>query len=286
MLEDNQKIIERYKNYLKRRNLNELTIKNYICDLKSFCLYNDKYLYDITKEDIKNYIQDKKSKNVSEKRINFSICVLSKFYSHLTKNNYIEYNPMEEIERFKIKKKEKSQGLTTGQIYKIRKQIKEYNDLQLEVFFNLLICSGCKKNYIDKINWRFIKWKDKYIEVIINDNERAILYLDDYTIDLLDKLRKERHKKHIKQKWVFITRHNGHWNSVTDGTITYWLNKIVKVSDVDKLTFGIIKQTTLNYWKLGRRFSDERINKMLLHQKFDNEFRSIVLDEIKNIKNF
>lgn len=283
---DNQKIIDRYKNYLKKRNLNEQTIKNYICDLNSLHLFTDKYLYDITKEDVESYIQDKKSKNISEKRINFSICVLSKFYTYLLKNKYIEYNPMQDIKRFKIKEKKKSEGLTTGQIYKIRKQIKEYDDLQLEVFFSLLICSGCKKNYIDKINWRFIKWKEKYIEVVVNEEERAILYLDDYTLGLLDKLRKERHKKHIKQKWVFITRHNGHWNSATSGTITYWLNKIAKISELDKLTFGIIKQTTLNYWKLGRRFSDERINKMLSHQKFDNEFRSIVLDEMKNIKNF
>lgn len=282
---DNQKIIDRYKNYLKKRNLNEQTIKNYICDLNSLHLFTDKHLYDVTKEDVENYIQDKKSKNISEKRINFSICVLSKFYMYLLKNKYIEYNPMQDIKRFKIKEKKKSEGLTTGQIYKIRKQIKEYDDLQLEVFFSLLICSGCKKNYIDKINWRFIKWKEKYIEVIINEEERAVLYLDDYTLGLLDKLRKERHKKHIKQKWVFITRHNGHWNSATSGTITYWLNKIAKVSDVDKLTFGIIKQSSLNYWKV-RNFSEERIRKMLSHHKFNNEFRSIVLDEIKNIKNF
>lgn len=284
-MDDNQKIINRYELYLKRKDLNEITIKNYMYDIKSLDTFLEKHFYDVTKEDMENYIQDKKNKNISGNRINFSICVLSKFYKYLTRNKYIENNPMEEIERCKVKKKDSPIGLTTYQIYQARNKIKEYNDLQLEVFFSLMICSGCKKNYIDKINWRFIKWKEKYIEVIINEKERAILYLDDYTLDLLDKLRKERHKKHIKQKWVFITRHNGHWNSVANGTITYWLNKIAKISELDKLTFGILKQSTLHYWKVGRRFSNEKVKIMLSHQKFDNEFRSIILEEIKNINN-
>ena len=285
-MEENQMIINRYEKCLKRKDLNELTIKNYIFDLKAFSLFVEKHFYDVTKEDVNRYIQDKKDKNIGGNRINFSICVLTMFYKYLVKNLYIKDNPTEDLKRVKVKRKEKEEGLTHNKVHQIRAKLREQDDLQLEVFFSLLVCSGCKKNYIDKINWRFIKWKEKYIEVIINDNERAILYLDDYTLDLLERLRKERHKKHIKQKWVFITRHNGHWNSATSRTITYWLNRIAKISEIERLTFNTTKQTAIRYWKVARRFSDKRIEKMLSHQGFNIEFRSIVLDEMKNIKNF
>lgn len=284
-MEDNQMIINRYEKYLKyNKRLNETTIKNYLCDLKAFDVYLEKHFYETKKEDIENYIKDKQMKGIGSSRINFSICVLSSFYKYLLRNHHINANPIEDVKRPSVKKKEKEEGLSHNKIYQIRKQLKEHGNLQLEVFFSLLVCSGCRKNYIDKINWRFIKWKEKYIEVIINDTERAILYLDDYTLDLLAQLRKERHKKHIKQKWVFITRHNGHWNSVTSRTITYWINRVANICELDKLNFNITKQTAIRYWKI-RRFSDEKIEKILSHQKFEIEFRSIILDEIKNLNN-
>ena len=272
----NQELIDRYENYLKNyKRSNEKTIRNYIYDLKAFDKFIDKEFTDVSEEDINVYIQDKKAKKISPSRINFSIATLSSFYKYLKKIKITKDNPVENIPRLKIKRKKEIEYLSTYQIYETRRRLAEYGDKQLEVFFGILVASAPKKYMISKLEWRKIKWKQNYIEVIINEKERGILYLDDYTMNKLTELRKERKDKHIKKKWIFITRHKGNWKEVGDSTITYWLNKIATIAEVDRLTISSMKATMLHYLKNGRRFSDEKINKILNINRFDNEFRSI-----------
>ena len=280
----NQELIDRYENYLKNyKRSNEKTIRNYIYDLKAFDKFIDKEFTDVSEEDIDIYIQNKKEKKISPSRINFSIATLSSFYKYLKKIKITKDNPVENISRLKIKRKKEIEYLSTYQIYETRRRLAEYGDKQLEVFFGILVASAPKKYMINKLEWRKIKWKQNYIEVVINEKERGILYLDNYTMERLAELRKERKDKHIKKKWIFITRYKGNWKDIGDSTITYWLNKIAKIAEVDRLTISNMKATMLHYLKNGRRFSDEKINKILNINRFDNEFRSIYLQDLEEI---
>ena len=280
----NQELINRYENYLKNyKRSNEKTIRNYIYDLKAFDKFIDKEFTDVSEEDIDTYIQNKKDKKISPSRINFSIATLSSFYKYLKKIKITKDNPVENIPRLKIKRKKEIEYLSTYQIYETRRKLAEYGDKQLEVFFGILVASAPKKYMISKLEWRKINWKQNYIEVVINEKERGILYLDNYTMERLTELRKERKDKHIKKKWIFITRYKGNWKDIGDSTITYWLNKIAKIAEVDRLTIGNMKTTMLHYSKNGRRFSDEKINKILNINRFDNEFSSIYLQDLEEI---
>ena len=280
----NQELINRYENYLKNyKRSNEKTIRNYIYDLKAFDKFIDKEFTDVSEEDIDTYIQNRKDKKISPSRINFSIATLSSFYKYLKKIKITKDNPVENISRLKIKRKKEIEYLSTYQIYETRRRLAEYGDKQLEVFFGILVASAPKKYMISKLEWRKIKWKQNYIEVVINEKERGILYLDNYTMEKLTELRKERKDKHIKKKWIFITRYKGNWKDIGDSTITYWLNKIAKIAEVDRLTISNMKATMLHYLKNGRRFSDEKVNKILNMSCFDNEFRSIYLQDLEEI---
>ncbi len=280
----NQELINRYENYLKNyKRSNEKTIRNYIYDLKAFDKFIDKEFTDVSEEDVNVYIQDKKDKKISPSRINFSIATLSSFYKYLKKIKITKDNPVENIPRLKIKRKKEIEYLSTYQIYETRRKLAEYGDKQLEVFFGILVASAPKKYMISKLEWRKVNWKQNYIEVIINEKERGILYLDNYTMEKLAELRKERKDKHIKRKSVFLTRYKNNWKSVGDSTISYWLNKIAKIAEVDRLTISNMKTTMLHYSKNGRRFSDEKINKILNMSCFDNEFRSIYLQDLEEI---
>ncbi len=280
----NQELINRYENYLKNyKRSNEKTIRNYIYDLKAFNKFIDKEFTDVSEEDIDTYIQNKKDKKISPSRINFSIATLSSFYKYLKKIKITKDNPVENIPRLKIKRKKEIEYLSTYQIYETRRKLAEYGDKQLEVFFGILVASAPKKYMISKLEWRKVNWKQNYIEVIINEKERGILYLDNYTMEKLAELRKERKDKHIKRKSVFLTRYKNNWKSVGDSTISYWLNKIAKIAEVDRLTISNMKTTMLHYSKNGRRFSDEKINKILNMSCFDNEFRSIYLQDLEEI---
>ena len=118
------------------------------------------------------------------------------------------------------------------------------------------------------------------IEILKKHNMIAYkLYKNYLTSDKFDSTK----DKHIKKKWVFITRYKGNWKDIGDSTITYWLNKIAKIAEVDRLTISSMKATMLHYLKNGRRFSDEKINKILNINRFDNEFRSIYLQDLEEI---
>ena len=277
---NNEELIQRYQIYLTNyRKMNDVTIRNYIYDMKAFNTFlNGKSFTDVTEEDIKIYIQDKKNKRKSANRINFSISTLSSFYKYLVRNNFMKIDPMENIKVLRVKKKN-VEGLSNIQVSKMREALRKNGDIQLEVFFSILISGMPKKYTINNILWRKINWKKGYIEVELNKEERSIIYLDKYSIDALTRLRKERKDKNIKQKWVFITRNEGHWNSVSDSTIFYWINKIKDICGLEELNFNILKKTTLIYWN-KRKFSQEKIEALISYRTFPTEIRSLVLNEI------
>lgn len=279
----NEELIQRFEACIKRKYTNEDTVRNYIYDIKTFNTFlKEIHFFDATKEDVEEYIRIKLRKQNSYARINFSISVLKSFYDYLKRNKYTKNDPTN-IPRPKVKKKE-TKGLSASQIYELRKKLKEIDDLQLEVFFGIMISAMPKKYCIKNILWRKVNWEKKYIEVETDNNKRHILYLDNYTMGNLKKLRNERKDKKIKQKWVFITRHDGHWNDVSDETLTYWLNKIKKVMELEKLDFNIMRKSSLNYWKTIRKFSDEKIDLIIKHKNgYDIEFRNILLKETEQV---
>ena len=277
-----KELIERYGKYLKRKKSDDKTIRNYMYDLQAFSSYMNKPFEDITEEDINIFIQEKKNKGIKPSRINFNISVLISFYKYLNRNNIIKNNPMQNISRLKIQKKE-DVILSIGKIREIRKKLEEEENAQLEAFFAILCCNCPNKSIISKIEWRRINWKKKYIEVVVEDNIRSIIYLDNYALRMLEKLRKERHKKGLKRKHVFITKYKG-WDTVKDATITYWMTKISELGGLDKLTFGIMKNTCKDYLKKVIRLNDEQIAKIFSWRNFELEFKHLILDEIENLK--
>lgn len=279
----NEELIQRFEDCIKRKYANENTVRNYIYDLKAFNVFlEDKHFYDVEEEIVKEYIREKLIRNISYSRINFSITVLKSFYDYLKRNKYTKNNPTN-IPRPKIKRKE-VEGLKISKINELRKRLKEENNLQLEVFFSIMVSAMPKKYCIKNILWRKINWEKGYIEVETDNDRRHILYLDDYTLERLKKLRNQRKDKKIKQKWVFITRHNGRWNEVSDETITYWLNKIKKILELEKLDFNIMRESSFNYWRKSRKFSEEKINMILKHRNgYNIEFRNTLLEETEQV---
>lgn len=280
---ETKELIDKFEKNLRRKKANDKTIRNYIYDLQAFNSYMNKSLEEITEEDINNFIQEKKDRGIKPNRINFSISVLISFYKYLNRNYFVKNNPMKNISRLKVPKKEET-ILPIDKIKEIRKKLEEKGNTQLCTFFAILCCSCPNKGNIAKIEWRRVNWKKKYIEVVVDDNTRSIIYLDNYAIKQLEKLRKERHDKGLKRKHIFITKYKG-WSPVTDNTVTNWLDKIAEIGNVDKLTFGIMRNTCKEYLKKVNKLNDEQINRILSWKSFETEFKYLILDEIENLKN-
>lgn len=281
----NEQIISIYEKYLRtRRKMNETTIVNYIYDLKAFSAFINKGLFEATEEDVKEWLTDKKKKGNGVNRINFSISTLSSFYKYAKRTNRIKHNPMENIKREIVVKNEDEFRLTINQMFKIRKELEKMEDTQLMVYYGLLVCSCPMKQVIGKLKWRDINFRKKYILVKIDDERSSLLYLDDYTIEKLQLLRKERKKEGLKRGKIFITKYNG-LNELSDDTQSYWLNKIKKIIGVEKLTFNIMKRSNYAYLKSSRKFSEEKIELIRKHRSFPSDMRDIILEEADKILN-
>ena len=281
----NEQIIQKYEKYSKtKRKMNETTIVNYIYDLKAFSAFVDKNLFEVTEEDVKKWLLDKKKKGNGANRINFSISTLSSFYKYAKRNNHIKHNPMLNIKREVVVKNEDEFRLTIRQIYEIRKRLEEIGDTQLMVYYGLLVSAFPMKQVIGKLKWRDINWKKKFILVKIDDERSSILYLDDYTIEKLQLLKKERKKEGLKRGQIFITRYNG-LNELTNDTQSYWLNKIKKIIGIEKLTFGIMKRTNYGYLKSSRKFSEKKIELIRKHRSFPSDLKEEILKEVDEILN-
>lgn len=191
---------------------------------------------------------------------------------------------MENIKREIVVKNEDEFRLTIKQIFEIRRRLEEIGDTQLMVYYGLLVSAFPMKQVIDGLKWRDINWKRKYMLVKIDNERSSILYLDDYTIEKLQLLRKERKKEGLKRGSIFLTRYNG-LNELSDGTLSYWLNKIRKIAGIEKLTFGIIKKANYTYLKSGRRFSEEKIKLISTHRAFPSDLKDTILKEADKILN-
>lgn len=280
----NEQMIERYEKYLKqKKKLNEKTIRNYIYDLKTYNNFlNDVRFFDTTEKNIKEYIQNKINKNNSDNRIMFSMSTLSSFYKYLVRSRYMANNPMINLSRPKSKKTEMIY-LNRTELSKVKKKLREHGNIQLEAFWAIMNCLP-KKYMIAKIEWRKINWKKKYIEVEINEKERCILYIDDYCVEKLSALRKLRKDKGIKKKYVFLTRHNKSYTPVSDDGISSWLRKIKNIAQLENLSFAIMKNSSIRHLKTTRRFSEEKVDKMIEHgKKWSIEFRQSILEEVEKV---
>jgi hypothetical protein len=191
---------------------------------------------------------------------------------------------MLDIKREIVEKNEDEFRLTIKQIFDIRRELEKIGDTQLVVYYGLLVCAFPMKQVIGGLKWRDINWKRKYMLVKIDNERSSVLYLDDYTIEKLQLLRKERKKEGLKRGQIFITRYNG-LNELTDDTQSYWLNKIKKIAGIKKLTFGTIKKANYTYLKSSRRFSEEKIELIRTHRVFPSDLKEEILKEVDEVLN-
>lgn len=279
----NTKTIERYERCLRvNRKMSETSVKNYVSDIKAFSEFVNKDLFEVTEEDVNNYLDNKRKQGVGASRYNFSLSVLCNFYQY-AKGTYMKYNPTKNVKRMRVKKKEEAIGLNKKQIKETREKLAELGDIQLEVYFSLLICSGVPKYLISEVKWANMYWTKKYFTVNTTNGNTCVFYLDDYTIEKLHELKKYRKDKGIKRGQVFIVKNKG-LHSASLETQSYWLKKIRDLMGYERLTFNEMKKSHLNYLSQQRKFTEEEIKIINEHKSFPSELRQVIMDELDELK--
>ena len=132
---------------------------------------------------------------------------------------------------------------------KIRRELRTQDNLQLECYINLLMSSMISPKYIPLIKWNNIRFEENCIELNKDDEGLFIvIFFDDYTKELLKKLKYLRWKKRTKCNYVFITRYEKKHKPVTTISLNRWVRDLGKILDIEGLTNQCIKRSAMNLY--------------------------------------
>ena len=246
--EENKELLRLYLNYSARKGLKKRTRENYEYELINFIKYlNNKYLLDVSERDVKEYLDEQKRMGNSVSRVRFKISTLNSFYTYCVNSRRIERNFMDNINRPSVKRE--GVILEKKDLEKIRKELKKQDDLQLECYINLLMSSMINPKYIPLIKWNNIRFEENCIELNKDDEGLfVVIFFDDYTKELLKKLKYLRWKKRTKCNYIFITRYKKQHKPVTTVTLNRWVRELGKTLNIEGLTNQCIKRSAMNLY--------------------------------------
>ena len=122
---------------------------------------------------------------------------------------------------------EKKVFLTKEQVQQARKWLKDNNDIQLEVYFELSLATMARATAISSIKWEQIDFDNMVIvDVLEKEGYIVNLFFDENVRDLLLKLKQMRENNGIENKYLFITKYGGQYNNVNSTTLDSWAKKI------------------------------------------------------------
>ena len=248
---ENHMHIRRYFNF-KNMSLSDDTKKAYQADFNQFLVFvNERYNEgDIDEEDIVKLINSDNGVNDivdviehfmsfcanelnnKERRMQRRMSSLSSFFLFLMQRRQISTNPMDYLQRIRVKVGEKPQVkkifLTEAQIKKIRRELKKEEDLQLECFFELALSTMARVKALTSIKVDQINYKTSRIEEVLEKEGYIVnLFPSERSFKAIDKWLDYRRKAGIDSEYLFISRYNKEWNNVAKNTIqSVWMKKI------------------------------------------------------------
>lgn len=164
------------------------TIDSYKRDLDKYYVFQtnkNKKLENITKDDIKLYIQEVKDKNMSDKSIARNISSIRTFYKFLLTEKIIVKNPIELIDLPKLKKtlpsilsKEEVEMLLD---IKITDSYSSRNKAMLE----LMYASGLRVSELINLTVNDIDLEESIVRVFGKGSKERIVPIGDYALDSL-----------------------------------------------------------------------------------------------------
>lgn len=284
----NIRLIEKYFNY-KSLNLSDTTRNSYQSDFNQFLVfimekYRNEYILDMIADDpeeVVDLVEDWISHCIkefgnNERRIQRRMSSISSLFIYLKKRyrDKVKENPLDYLDRPKVSSGEKPQVkqtyLTKKQVQKIRKELANMGDIQLELFFEFGISTLARANAISNVKIEQIDFKNNRIErVREKEGYDVTLFPNDRCMKLIDKWLKHRKKQGIHNDYLFITKYGGEWKKAGTASLQVtWIKKIGKIIGEPELHCHDLRHSGADmYHKAG--MSLESVSELLNHKSTD-----------------
>lgn len=276
----NPKNKELWRKYLNgKRTLSKSTRDNYTNDINQFFVfilknYDNQYILDIDIDEMADILEDFLAMCQSvlgnkDRRMCRRLSTISSLYIYYKKKRKVKENPVELLERPKIQKGKYEINrifLTQEQVNQIRVGLKEMNNTQLTLLFELGLYTMGRVTALNSIKLSNINFEKRRIEKIIEKEGYEVNFmLNDRCIELIKQWIKERDEKGIECEYLFITNYGG-WKQVSVGNMkTDWIKKIGAIINEPDLSMHDLRHSGSDLrYKVG--MSLEMVSKALNHR--------------------
>ena len=283
------KFFNKYKIDMSIKELSEKTIYNYEMDLFAWFSYvymfqDNKSILEVDEDDLTEYFYYRKSEGNNTRRLKRIMSSISAMYLYLKKKKISKENPMEFIDRPRKDNDVVVQTfLTQEQVDLMLTKLKEF-DLQIETYVVIGLSTMARVNALSNIKWKQIDWENMSVNGVLEKEGYIVdLDFDEYSKELLLRLKKEREEKGIDCEYVFISLYDKKYSNVTNSTCNDWCKKIGKLIGVPTFHNHDLRHSGATILKNnGAKLED--ISKMLNHSSTDVTLKHYIKEDSSKLK--
>jgi len=176
-------VLEQFKAYLEFRGYSQGTIKQYLNDVRLFVKITNSMPWEADSKTILFFLLDlKRKRSYKSSTLYRKICSLKTFYEFLKRIGLTNENPIDNIERPKLRKR-LPQFLTEEEVEKL---IMVADNFRNKLIVRLLYTTGLRVSELVNLNWEDIDFKNK--EIIVRSGKGGkgrIVLVDETTLKML-----------------------------------------------------------------------------------------------------
>ena len=229
-------LIEEFLRYLLiDKGYSNNTINSYKIDLQKFLEFNkNKYINDISNEDLKKYVKYLNEEKLNEKSISRNISCLKSFYKFLVIEKYVSKNPSDAIFIPKIKKS-LPKILTEDEVLSILDiELTDNFSYRNKAMLELMYATGLRVSELINLKLQDVDLNQDIVRTMGKGSKERIIPIGDFAKEYLEKYIYEYRGTMLKKtnnEYIFL---NNHGNKMTRQGFFKIIKKIAKEKGIDK----------------------------------------------------
>lgn len=181
MNEENERLLKRYLMICQNRGLTRKTIDGFSVDMKVFLRWlGDKNIKEVTHDDCDNFLfYCQETRNNGDQALARKFTTLNSFFKTMIKKDYLDKNPMDKLDKVKIRKKQRGH-LTDNEMQQVFDYLESINDLRGLALFSLLFSSGIRLSELYQLNRDSLDFENRRFKVLGKGDKERICIFSEY----------------------------------------------------------------------------------------------------------
>ena len=270
--EENKELLNEFVDYLHSIDRSDLTVKNYISDIKIFYIWNlehnkNKFFVNFTKRDMvkfQNHMLNSMGLSSNRiRRIRASLSSMSNFIEAILDEDFPQFrNIINKIPAPAKNPVREKTILTDNQVQELLDLLVEKNEFQQACALALAWSTGSRKSELLRFKVDFFSDENivfdslyKTPKISTKGRGKNGKLLNKYVLldfkKYFDLWMEERDELGIDSEWLFVTKQNSEWKQMKISTLNSWAITFSKILNVDFYFHSLRHQLCTRLHKLS-----------------------------------